>query len=247
MPISSDVNTIFAYIDKKHKFHIAVALFIVPYKRKDVYVLLDEVKSRFIYTYSAYLKEACLIIEKSIIDYKAKRSKLLPNPTPFMVAKIIDSEIKKRMKQVSEMEYFNYDATTRFVNKMLTEYSVLALYEEEEKLAEFREKYLVKSEEESSKEITRFLDRFKDFEVVNFNDITSFCDWLDKLKKVDLDVFKRKQDIDDMRIAAQFLGYNQEKGRLSFFTCDFEFYRSLGLVSKHFNQGIGKLFPIPPR
>ena len=61
MPISSDVNVIFGYIDKTDLFHIPVLCFLAPYNRKDHYLLLDEVKSSFIYTYSYFLKKLVLL------------------------------------------------------------------------------------------------------------------------------------------------------------------------------------------
>ncbi|MBD3259400.1 hypothetical protein GF371_02090 [Candidatus Woesearchaeota archaeon] len=246
MPISSDVNVIFAYVDETDIFHMPVVIFITPYKRKDVYFLLDEVKSSFIYTYSQYLKDACVFIEKSIIDYKSKRSKLLPKPSPFAINAIIRENIKKKLEGMSKKEHFRYDTVNRFTKKMLTEYSTTSLYEDSEKLSEFREKYLTKAEKEADIQISLFLNKFRNFEVVNFADVQSFEEWLGKLKKVELNVFKNKRDYEDMKIAAQYLGYNQEIRTLSFVTCDKEFHDSLDKVSKHFKQPIGKLFLLKP-
>ena len=246
MPVSSDVNTIFAFADDQDLFHIPVALVMVPYKRKDVYILLDEVKSSFIYTYSNFLKEAGTIIEKSIIDYKEKRSNKLKKPTSFAINAIVRQKIKEKIEEQSKKKFFNYDTVNRFINKMLSKYSITSLYEESEKLAEFRENYLIKAEDEADREISLFLNKFKNFEIINFPDIQTFEEWLDKIKKSKLKIFKNKRDYEDMRIAAQFLGYNQEIGKLAFITCDKEFHRSLEIISKKFNQPVGNLTLIKP-
>ena len=52
----SDVNTIFAFVDSRHKFHNIVAVHLNSIKRQK-YVLLKHVKSTFIYTYNDNLKK----------------------------------------------------------------------------------------------------------------------------------------------------------------------------------------------
>lgn len=247
MPISSDVNTIFAFADNRDIFHVPIALFLVPYKRKDFYVLLDEVKSSFIYTYSDRMKEACLFIEKSIIDYKKSRSKLLKPPSPFVINTIIRGKIKEKIDELANDGFSRYDTINRFVNKMLSDYSIISIYEDSEKMAEFREKYLEEAEKNTTFELNRFLTKFKDFIVVNFTDIESYGEWIKKIKNSKLNIFDNKRDEEDIRIAAQYMGYNQEESKLAFVTCDKEFYRSLNVVSSFFKQSIGKLFLIKPR
>ena len=150
------------------------------------------------------------------------------------------------MDELSEKEFFQIDTATRFVNKFLTEYSLISLYEDKNNLAEFREKYLEKAEKEADMELTIFLKKFKGFHILNFADVSGFENWLKKIKTVKLNIFENKSDNEDMRIAAQYLAYNEESGKLSFVTCDKEFHRSLNVISKHFQQATGRLSLISP-
>ncbi len=241
MSISSDVNVIFAFVNELDSFHIPVFLFLAPYKRKDIYVLLDNVKVSFIYTYSNYLKDACVLIEKSIIDLKNDRVNIKRKLSPFAINAIVNQKIKEKLKELSNKDNSNIDAIKRFINRMLSEYSIISLFENNDKLAEFREKYLIESEKESDVEITRFLSKFKKFEIVNQYDLKKNKEWLNRIKASELDIFENKNDYEDMKIASEFLAYNDEKGRLSFMTCDREFYRSLGILTNNENLKIGKL------
>ena len=241
MPISSDVNVIFAFVNELDSFHIPVFLFLAPYKRKDVYVLLDNVKVSFIRTYSDYLKESCVLIEKSIIDLKNDRANIKRKLSPFAINTIINQKIKDKLKELSNKDNSNIDAIKRFINKMLSEYSIISLFEDNNKLAEFREKYLIESEKKSVVEITRFLTKFKKFEIVNQYDLKNNKKWLHRIKTIKLEIFNNKNDFEDIKIASEFLAYNEEKGRLSFTTCDREFYRSLGILTNNEDIKIGKL------
>jgi hypothetical protein len=123
----------------------------------------------------------------------------------------------------------------------LTEYSIPALYNDKNKLAEFREKYLIQAEKGAERAINIFLKKFKKFEVVNIAVIGDFETWLKKLKEFKLNVFENKRDYEDMRIAAQFFSVNEKISSLGFATCDREFHRSLELVKKQFNIKTGNL------
>jgi hypothetical protein len=65
MKTSSDVNIIFAHGDITHYFHKKVCLYMARYVR-DNYLLLAKTKAHFIYTYSNFLKDCTIIIDRSI-------------------------------------------------------------------------------------------------------------------------------------------------------------------------------------
>jgi len=241
MEISSDVNVIFAYIEETDRFHVPVVVFLSPYKRAGYYILLDQVKTSFIYTYSDFLRDTCTFIEKSIIDYRESRSGILKKPSPFLINSVMRQKIKDRIEKSVDKNDARYDTINRFVKKLLTEYSIVLLYENRDKLAEFRIKYLEMAEKEADSAISRFLRKFKDFEVINFADVENFDEWLEKLKKSELRIFNNKRDYEDMRIAAQYIGYNDKIKRLGFATCDKEFYRSLEKIISYFKLTAGKL------
>lgn len=242
MPVSSDVNVIFAYIDETDLFHIKVAIFIKPYKRKAPYILLDRVKGTFINRYSRYLKDACIFIEKAIMDYKAEKANSKRKPSPFLIKIVVEEYIKRQIeKEAIKKLNYNKNAIKRFVKKLSIEFSYITLYNEVDKLAEFRERYLVNAENEADYKITAFLKNFKNFHVLNEGEIKSIDEWLNKLKKIELDVFESKTDFEDMKIAVEFFGFNEEHEKLSFVTCDKEMARSLKVLIEYFKLNAGKI------
>ena len=126
MELSSDVNTIFAYNDKIHPYNKNVISFMIKNKRS-TYMLLDRVKSHFIYTYKNYLSECCIVIEQSIRDSKAERSRSPSktyNPSLFAISTNIRGLIDKKLKELYDRKNFDFSSTKRFVDLLLSEYSI---------------------------------------------------------------------------------------------------------------------------
>lgn len=243
MDISSDVNTIFAYCDSLHKYHKSVLSFMMRQKRS-TYILLDKVKSHFIYTYKDYLSTCCIIIEQAIRDQRLERSKSPSKtykPSAFAISSHVRSLVDKKLVELCENKNFDFIATKQFVDLILSEYSIPDLYENEKVLGEFRERYLVGSEKIATTIVNKFLRFFYKFEEINLNQYTHYNNWLDKIKDSKNNVFKNKQDYEDMTLAAEFLCYNQEIGILYFFGCDSNCCRSIEVVAKEYDLKIGKI------
>lgn len=242
MKLSSDVNTIFAYGDDTHKFHRAVYLYMISKKRTH-YILLSKIKSSFIYTYKKYLSTSCVIIEKAIRDERHDRIGALSTtykPSPLVISTSVRKLIDDHIKVESERNFnFNENTIRKFVSSMLLSYSIPELYENDNSLGEFREKYLLDAEKRAEEVLNKFLHFFSDFDCMNIESYANYMNWVNKIKKSKFDVFHNKQDYEDIIICAEFLCYNDEIGKLSFFTCDRECYRSVGVVAKEYEQRIG--------
>lgn len=242
MKISSDVNTIFAYGDNLHPFHNKVCLYMAK-KIRDNYVLLAKVKAHFIYTCKDYLTTCCNIIDQAIRDYRNKRSKspsTTYKPSPLAISANIDSLIDKHIGiEQSKTMNFNVKAVRTFIAWLLSEYSIPELYANDESFANFREKYVEEAEERALEVLNKFLKFFHQFESMNIEQYNNYEEWLSKIKKSEKNIFKNKQDYEDVMLAAEFLSYNQEFGLLGFFSSDKNCCDSIRIVSKEFMQRIG--------
>ena len=244
MNISSDVNVVFAYADSKHIFHRGVLAHIAK-KQRDTFIIISKLKSHFIYTYKDYLVTACIIIEKAIRDERHHRSKSPSKtykPNVFTISASINALINDYLEvESAKFMNFNISGARDFINLLLTDYSIPKLYEDDEALANFREKYNLDAEKQAEDVINRFVKLFNGFECMNIEDYTNYELWLEKIKKSKQKVFENKRDTEDMRIAAEFLVYNEEKGKLGFFTCDKNCHFSILAMAKEYNLKLGKM------
>ncbi|NQU78619.1 hypothetical protein HQ545_02520 [Candidatus Woesearchaeota archaeon] len=244
MKISSDVNCIFAYADPQHIFHRPVISYIVK-KQRDTFVLLSKLKSNFMYTYKDYLATSCIIIEKAIRDERTIRdaspSKTY-KPSILSISANINSKIEKYLLEESEKCLnFNMSGTRKFINIILTEFSIPKLYEDNEVLAKFREKYVVEAEKQAEEVVNRFIKRFNNFECVNIEDYSMYDKWTTRIKKSKHNVFQNKQDVEDISIASEFLAFNSEKSKLAFFTSDVNCHKSILKIAKEYSLKTGHL------
>lgn len=245
MKTASDVNTIFAYGDEFHELHKAVSLHMVRNVRGK-YVLLNKVKSHFIYTYRDYLTTSCTLIDQAIREYKHKLSKAPSQtykPSNLAISANIDALISKYLSDMSNQNNFNLRSVKKFISQMLAEYSVPELMENEKALGEFREKYLEGAEKRALEVLNKFIRFFKawDFELMQIEQYSYYQNWIGKIKKSTKDVFCNKQDMEDIQVAAEFLSYNEEIALLSFFTCDVNCAQSIRMVAQEYRQKIGQV------
>ncbi len=242
MKISSDVNAVFAYADRKHIYHKGILAHIAK-KQRDTFILLSKLKSNFIYTYKDYLTTSCIIIEKAVRDERKNRLKSPSKtyrPSILVITRSINVLIEKHLlDESSKFMNFNTSAVREFINMLLTDYSIPKLYEDDESLASFREKYVLDAEKQAEDIINRYVKRFNGFECVNIDDYESYEDWLTKIKKSKQNLFKEKKDFEDMTIGAEFLAYNDEVARLGFFTCDKNCHDSIVAMAKEQGLVIG--------
>lgn len=240
MHLGTDVNTIFAYEEISHKHYKKTIQFLVTHKRS-IYVLLNNVKKSFLKTYSDYLKDSCDIITQAIVEFKEIRNaNPSRKPSHEVVAAEVNSRITKKLEDLSQTTNANIQSTKNFIDKLLIDYSPPKLYEEDEALPEFREKYIVLAEKQATDIINRFLKNFAGFISINLFEYEDYDETLDKIKKIKNDVFANKQDYEDMKIAAEYFCVCKDN-KLEFFTFDKEFHRSLHKCSQLLNVNIGRV------
>ena len=243
MKTASDVNVIFAFGDSTHFFHKKVCLHMAKHIKNN-YLLLLKVKSHFIYTYSNQLKDCVIIIDKSIREYKKKRNKSpfkTYKPSHLAISAAINKLIDNYIIEKANISNFCVKSAKKFVNSLLTKYSIPTLYENDKLFGEFREEYLVESEEKAMEIINRFLKFFRNFEVMNIEQYTTYESWMDKIKKSSKKVFDNKQDYEDIIIAAEYFAYNAEISQINFFTTDQTMGKSIPKISKEYSQKTGKI------
>jgi hypothetical protein len=222
--ISSDVNVFFAYGDIMHPRHKEVSLFILKNLRKP-FILLNRVKTSFLYTYSDYLKECSRIVSYGVAQNRGGAR------SPIAVSAIIRKDIENRLQQLSRETNFMYLTTKRFVDRMLEEFPIPKLLQDDA-LSEFRERFLEKAEEEAVRVLNLMFTRFIKRHLMSLADYRRYDEWLSRLKLYGVPVFANMQDHEDLQIGAELFSYWSEHGRLNFHTLDKEMRRSILLVKR---------------
>ena len=243
MVLASDCNTIFAYSDSSDKHHNSVAVFFKQRSRVN-YLVLFNVKTSFIYTYSDVFKECGLIVEKVILEQKEHRKRSPSKsykPSHFVITLQAEKQIEQELESISKKRRFNRSLARRFISKLLSKYSIPSLYEDDEIFANFREEYLKKSEEQATEVLNKFLRLFRSFDTITMEEYEQYHEWLNRIKQCKLNVFRNLQDYEDMKIGAEYLSYNEEFGTLDFATCDKDCHKSIHKLSRKYQQRIGKL------
>lgn len=243
MAISSDVNTIFAYTNPNHKFHRAVCLYIAKKKRYP-YFLLAKVSNSFVFTYKNLLADCGNIIIKEILEYREERNKsgAKYKLNAYAISAIINKKINSALDK-SNSQYLNFDYKTakEFIDKLLSDFSIPEMFENDHSLGEFREKYVTESEKRAAEKLNEFLNFFQNFETIKIEQYDNYDVWLQNIKSSKNPVFKNKQDFEDMKIAAEFLSYNQDFGQLSFFSSDKDMIDSIIQIGKEYRQRVGDM------
>ncbi|MBS3125212.1 hypothetical protein J4211_03085 [Candidatus Woesearchaeota archaeon] len=243
MDVSSDVNTVFAYTNPAHKFHTPVSLHMAKRKRHH-YVLLAKVNSSFLYTYTNLLTDCGNIIVQAITGFREEREKAnAKNPlSAFSISAIVNSKIKELLEEYNDKySNFNIKSTKEYIDLLLTKFSIPELYENDKALGEFREQYLMEADKRAFEALNKFVRFFQHYDLMKIEEYENYENWLKKIKDSSQDVFENKQDFEDMKIAAELLSYNEELGKLSFFTCDFNMHKSILTVAKENKQNVGDI------
>lgn len=243
MKIASDVNIIFAYSDENHIYHKKTIFYLARIKRFH-HILLAKVKAHFIYTYTNYLTTGCVIIDHAVREHRKERANspsTTYKPSPLAISANIDKLIQDYINlEASKKGNFNSKGVRNFINLLLTDYSIPELYESNDKLGEFREKYLIQAEQRALETLNKFLSFFQNFDLVNIEKYNNFEIWINNIKNSKKDI-KIKHDLEDILVVAEYLSFNEEIEKLGFFTCDKECYNSIKLIAKEHNLTIGRV------
>jgi hypothetical protein len=242
MKTASDVNIIFAYDDSSHLFHKNVCFFMMQHIR-DNYLLLVKVKAHFTHTYSGYLKDSAIIIDKSIREHRNERRNSpsqIYKPSHLAISANITKKIDDYVNEKSRNSNFSAKTAKVFINQLLSEYSIPTLFEDDKAFGEFREKYMEGAEKKALDVLNRFLKFFNNkYESMNIEQYKTYDEWMIKIKKSPQNIFENKQDYEDIQVASEYFAYNKEFGKANFFTTDLIMGDSLKKAAREFKLEIG--------
>jgi len=239
---SSDVNTLFAFVDVRHKFNKVVNNYFGLIK-KQKYILLRHVKSVFIFTYRDNLSKIGEIIISSVVNVKNELSKRIirKNPSDTVKNAILKSKMDKLFEEWGKLdkEDFQY-----FKNMLLKDFPLIELLNNEDKLKDFDSSYTQKANEIVNNKIEEFI---KFFEVLedspNLNQV-KVKGWYKKIKDMKLNnfhIYTEHKD-EDIRLSSEFITYCEDRHiPLNFGSIDENLVDSLKFVTKEENIKCGKI------
>lgn len=237
---SSDVNTIFAYTDIRHKFHRINVNYFNETKR-DKYILLKHVNNTFIFTYSDNLKR---IGDMIILSVNKVREKISKRRSRFPASEVIKNsmlktELEKTISNQKEKE-LNPTDYDYYKNILLKDYPLIELLNDKEKLEKFDLDYVKIADDITRSKLKEFVSAFKNIEKLPKLDRLKVLDMRSKLKEIkseNHDIFKSTDD-EDIRLSAELLSFcSQRNVKLNFATTDRNLVKSLNFVKKQFNCG----------
>lgn len=212
--ISNDVNVIFYYFDRNSKFHNGTAYFVKKNSRRK-YIHLSRVGNSFIATYADYLRDVGTIIERCITKYLESKKRSKRTPDAVTITTVVEENIKKELKELSEETAYTYDGLDGFKSILLSDFSISELYFTPSKIGEFREVYIKKSRENAMNKMNLFLQNFVNGKVMKIKDYSNYNKIYEELGGL--------KDHEDRIICAELFCFGLEKGPLSFLTYDKKF------------------------
>jgi len=237
---SSDVNTIFAYTDIRHKFYRNAVNYFDKTKQ-DKYILLKHVYTTFFFTYSENLKRIGDMIIKSINKVKINLSERRLKSPPSEVLKniMLKKELDHSIVSQKEQE-FNPTDYDYYKNILLKDYPLIELLNNEKMLEEFDSFYVKAADEITRNKLKEFISSFKNIEKLpklDRNKVMGIRNELKEIKSEHHDIFSSPDD-EDIRLSAELLTFcSLRRTKLNFATSDQNLVKSLNFVKKKFNCG----------
>lgn len=241
---SSDVSTVFAFIDVRHKFYDVVIEHFNTIKNAK-YVLLNHVKTTFIFTYNDNLKKIGEIILSTIASVKEilEKRRRKDEASDIIKNTYLKSEMEKLIKQQKDKELnpadYNY-----FKNILLKDYPLIELLNDEEKLEEFDSIYILKAEEIVNDKLQEFISFFNNIDKNLKLNPVKIKEWkikLEKIKRDNLTVFSDYDD-EDIKLSSEYFTYCEDRRMpLNFSSTDENLINSLKYVVEERKFKTGKL------
>lgn len=241
---SSDLNVIYSFVNIRHKFHDVVITYLNSIKEQK-YVLLDHVKTVFIFSYQDNLMrigEIIIVAVNKVKDWIKKR-RLIGQPGPriknIRLKKELDSLIKEQQdKEVKPTDYTYYE------DILLKDYPLIELLDDKEKLKDFETFYIEKAEEITRNKLTEFIEFFdfvQDNLKLNPTNVKKWYDELSQLRKENENLFVDYHN-EDIKLSSEYITYcNDRRIPLNFFSTDKNLCSSLNFVKKEKNLNCGDI------
>jgi len=237
---ASDVNTIFAITDLRHKFHQeAVSYF--GSKKNEKYVLLLHVHKTFKQTYSRDLKDTGDIVVATINRVRKELSERRAQTPPGESLKhsMLKATLARTIEEFQDRDYSPTDYKY-YLDLLLKEFPLLELLNEPQKFDQFENHFMKLANQLTDQKIKQFIKMLKNPEICPKLDpykVREKKEWLMEIKREHHGLFKSPDD-EDIRLAAEFFTYcSVRKIKLNFSTLDNNMFTSLRFLKKDVECG----------